>query len=266
MTAAVRLSTRWFLTHTLDERRAWMFTSAWLLSMMALPISLWTLGDAIFSIGITLAALVQAAVVFLILLQQWGMRTAVRAFALTALLSWAAEWMGSHTGLLFGAYHYTALLQPQILGVPLLIPIAWFMLLPPSWVMAQQILGSRLQDWRGRVIAAALSAFALTAWDLYLDPQMVARGFWVWAQPGGYFGIPWSNYVGWFVTAFVMTLIIRPRPLKPLPLGFIYAAVWFFQGVGQAIFWKQPGPALVGTLVMGAVWAYALYCVWRRTK
>lgn len=250
--------TRWFLTRTPQERRAWIFTSAWLISMMALPISLWVLGDEVFPTGITLAALVQAGVVFAILVQQWG-PSALRAFAVTAILSWAAEWIGSNTGLLFGVYHYTKLLQPQILGVPLLIPIAWFMLLPPSWVMAQQILGAHLRGWQRHIAFAALSAAALTAWDLYLDPQMVERGFWIWAQPSGYFGIPWSNYVGWFVTAFVITLIIRPAPIKPLPMGFIYAAVWFFQGIGQAVFWGQPGPALVGLIVMGAVWLLALY-------
>ena len=250
---------RWFLTRTPDERRAWIFTSAWLISMMALPISLWVLGEDVFPTGITLAALVQAGVVFAILAQQWGLLSASRAFILTAIMSWAAEWIGSHTGLLFGVYHYTKLLQPQILGVPLLIPIAWFMLLPPSWVMAQQILGTRLQGWQRHIAFATISAAALTAWDLYLDPQMVARGFWVWAEPSGYFGIPWSNYAGWFGTAFVITVIIRPARLKPLPMGFIYAAVWFFQGIGQAVFWGQPGPALVGLIVMGAVWVLALY-------
>jgi lycopene beta-cyclase len=259
MSAAARLSARWFLARPPDERRAWVFTSAWLISMMALPIMLWTLGDAVFPTGITLAALIQAGVVFFMLMQQWGWRAALRAFVLTALLSWAAEWAGSHTGLLFGSYHYTALLQPQIVGVPLLIPVAWFMLLPPSWVIAQQILGDHLKGLRRQIAFAALSALALTAWDLYLDPQMVARGFWIWAQPGAYFGIPWSNYAGWFITAFLITLLIRPTHLKPLPLGFIYAAVWFFQGIGQAMFWGQPGPAFVGLMVMGAVWACALY-------
>jgi uncharacterized membrane protein len=263
MTSAARFSARWFLTRPPDERRAWVFTSAWLISMMALPISLWMMGDAVFPTGITLAALVQAGVVFLMLVQQWGWNSAVRAFALTAVLSWAAEWIGSHTGLLFGAYRYTSLLQPQIVGVPLLIPIAWFMLLPPSWVIAQHILGHRVQRWRRQVAVAVLSAAALTAWDLYLDPQMVARGFWVWAQPGGYFGIPWSNYVGWFVTAFLITLIIRPAPLKPLPLGFIYAAVWFFQGIGQAVFWGQPGPALMGLIIMGSLWCLAVVRTWQ---
>lgn len=256
---STRFPARWFLTRTPDERRAWIFTSAWLISMMALPISLWVLGEDVFPTGITLAALVQAVVVFAILGQQWGWLAASRAFVLTAILSWAAEWIGSHTGLLFGVYHYTNLLQPQILGVPLLIPIAWFMLLPPSWVMAQQILGTRLQGWPRHIALAAISAAALTAWDLYLDPQMVARGFWVWAEPSGYFGIPWSNYAGWLITAFIITLIIHPARIQPLPMGFIYAAVWFFQGIGQAVFWGQPGPALVGLIVMGAVWMVAFY-------
>ena len=36
----------------------------------------------------------------------------------------------------------------------------------------------------------ALGAAALTAWDLFLDPQMVGEGYWRWAAPGAYRGIP----------------------------------------------------------------------------
>ena len=43
----------------------------------------------------------------------------------------------------------------------------------------------------------------MTAWDLAMDPMMVAGGHWVWEQPGAYFGIPLQNYWGWWLTTFV---------------------------------------------------------------
>ena len=46
------------------------------------------------------------------------------------MIGWTAEAIGSKTGFPFGAYHYTDRLQPQLLGVPLLIPLAWLMMLP----------------------------------------------------------------------------------------------------------------------------------------
>ena len=50
------------------------------------------------------------------------------------------------------------------------------------------------------VTRIALGSAALTAWDLFLDPQMVGEGYWVWARRGLYRGIPLGNFVGWFLT------------------------------------------------------------------
>ncbi|MGB1287491.1 MAG: carotenoid biosynthesis protein, partial [Aggregatilineales bacterium] len=153
----------------------------------------------------------------------------------------------------FGDYVYTDILQPQLAGVPLLIPLAWWMLLPSSWVMAQLIVGKNRQSWQKHILFIGVSATALTAWDLFLDPQMVARDFWVWANPEGYFGIPWLNYAGWLLVASIVTLLVNPPRLNIMPLALIYGLVWFLQSIGQGIFWGQPGPALVGFFAMGGI-------------
>jgi putative membrane protein len=104
-----------------------------------------------------------------------------------------------------------------------------------------------------------LSGLAFTAWDLYLDPQMVAQELWRWQTPGGYFGIPWQNYLGWVVTSSLLTLLIRPAPLPRLPLLAIYGITWLFQAIGLGLFWGQPGPALAGFAGMGI---FALSAGW----
>ena len=80
---------------------------------------------------------------------------------------------------------------------------------------------------------------------------MVGWGYWVWAEPGGYFGIPWSNFFGWFVAAALITLIVRPQPLPAGPLLAVYTVTWLLQTGGQTIFWQMPGPALCGFVGMG---------------
>ncbi len=244
------------------ERLSYVLLLAWLLTMIALPIGRWTIGDTIIPGGVTLAAILQAVAVFSIVVQQWGWSRTLRAAAIVAILSWGAEFIGHRTGLPFGAYHYTDQLQPQIGGVPLLIPLAWFMLLPSSWVMAQLIVGRRT-NWQKYALFVLVSAAALTAWDLFLDPQMVAWNFWVWENPSGYFGIPWSNYFGWLLVSALITAVVNPAELKPMPLALVYAIVWFLQTFGQAFFWGQVGPALVGSLAMGAIMVLAF---WRSRK
>jgi len=118
--------------------------------------------------------------------------------------------------------------------------------LPPAWAVAERLTGGA----RG-VGFVVLSGLAFTAWDLFLDPQMVAWGFWEWEQPGGYFGIPWVNFAGWFAASALMTALIAPAPLPVAPLLLIYAVTWFLETVGQAVFWRMPGSALVGSAAMG---------------
>jgi putative membrane protein len=39
--------------------------------------------------------------------------------------------------------------------------------------------------------------------DVVLDPGAVALGFWTYDPAGPFYGVPWSNYAGWVVSATV---------------------------------------------------------------
>jgi lycopene beta-cyclase len=249
-----------------SELPGYVLIVLWVLTMISLPILRWIFGDVVLPIGTNTAAVFQGSAVFVLVWQQWGFQRTMNTFALVAIVTWVAEAIGQTTGFPFGAYHYTDILQPQILNVPLLIPIAWFMLLPSAWVMGQQIIGKQ-DTWQKRTAFISISAAALTAWDLFLDPQMVAWRFWLWDNPNGaYFGIPISNYIGWFLVAALVTFLAQPAPLKPMPLALIYAIVWFLQSIGQAVFWGQIGPALVGCAAMGGILLLAYWCNWERSR
>ena len=225
---------------------AWWLVNAWVLTMITIPIARWTAGDEVLPWRMTLSVCLLALAMVVALWEQWGGWVTVRLVVAVGVLAWALEWLGSTTGFPFGVYHYTSLLQPQLAGVPLLIPLAWLMMLPPAWAVASLIVGGR-RDWRFVLVSAA----AFTAWDLFLDPQMVGWGYWVWATPGGYFGIPWVNFAGWLLGSALITAIVRPGQLASPIFVTVYAITWFLQTVGQGLFWQMPGPALVGGVVMG---------------
>ena len=217
---------------------------AWVLLMISVPIINWTLGQSAMRQMLVVSVVAQAAAVLAILQQAWGWARTLRLAAAASLLTFLVEFLGSRTGFPFGPYSYTDLLQPQLGHVPLLIPLAWFMMLPAAWATVYHYRGRRLRF-------ILLSAVALTAWDMLLDPQMVAWGLWVWNNPGGFFGIPWSNYAGWLLTAALLTWLLRPAGLPVRPLLFIYTITWFLESFGLAFFWGLPGPALAGGLLMG---------------
>lgn len=220
----------------------------WLLSMIALPLAKFGWAESGLIISLYLNVIIQVGLVVWVMYRSWGLPKTVQTISLICLLTIIIEAIGTSTGLLFGSYSYTDKLQPQILHVPLLIPLAWLMMLPVSWVVAQQIAGSS-----SSYAFILLSGLAMTAWDLFLDPQMVQWGFWLWREPGWYFGIPLHNYLGWFLTTVFLTITIRPKPLPLFPLIWVYAIIWILQTLGQLFFWGLLGPAFFGFVGMGLI-------------
>jgi putative membrane protein len=162
-----------------------------------------------------------------------GVRHTLAFFGLSAVISWAFEQAGVATGLVFGAYHYTDYLGPKLGHVPYLIPLAWFMMIYPSYVIANLALARRPTGTpRGLVPLvqlAAASAVAMTVWDLVIDPILSgpsARA-WIWESGGPYFGIPIQNYLGWLATTFAVYLAYRAveQHVASAPVGSMPAWV-----------------------------------------
>lgn len=165
-----------------------------------------------------------------------------------------AEAVGVATGVPFGRYAYADTLGPAVLGVPVVIPLAWIMMAWPAYVVAARLARSRA----GRV---AVGAVALASWDLFLDPQMVDAGHWRWAdpQPGlpGVPTVPLTNYAGWLLVAVVlMALLDRAVPARPADDSVPYALyLWTYASsvLAHAAFFGLPASALWGGLGMGLV-------------
>lgn len=229
--------------------------ATWVMALLAMPIVQWAVGHPGLIAGVILGVLLQVSLAVMFLAQAATFRRTLLTVLIVAVSAWISETLGSKTGFPFGAYAYTAALQPQLLGVPLLIPLAWLMMLPPAWAVAQRI--TRRSSGPAFVIVAAL---AFTAWDLFLDPQMVHWGLWVWERPGAYFGIPLVNFAGWLLVSGLITALARPPALPRRPLIAIYALTWIIETAGQVLFWQIYGPAAFGFVGMGVFVALA----WRR--
>lgn len=246
------------LAEILRDRLVMVSMGIWVLVIVATPIALWTMGQPGLLAALQAGVLTQVVTVLLVLVRAGLLRQALLAGAAVPLLGWLVEVVGQASSFPFGSYQYTPLLQPQLAGVPVLIPLAWLMMMPPAWAMALVIAGAQ-PGWRARVRRAAVAALAFTAWDLFLDPQMVAWNAWVWAVPGVYFGIPLLNFAGWLLVAFCVSLLLAPGSLPLAPLIMIYTVTCVLQTIGQLLFWQLAGPGVAGLVGMGGMlaWAYA---------
>ena len=150
-----------------------------------------------------------------------GAAAAGRLLLVAGGTSLLAEAVGVATGVPFGEYAYAGTLGPQLLGVPLVVPLAWTMMAYPTLVAARAVTAGA-PPHRRRLLTAPLAALGLTAWDLFLDPQMVGQGHWTWAHPDphlpGMDGIPLTNLAGWLlVSLLVQALLDRTLPEPALP-------------------------------------------------
>jgi putative membrane protein len=140
------------------------------------------------------------------------------------------ENLGILTGFPFGSYSFTEVMGPRILNVPVLLGLAYLGMGYLSWTLARLI----LKD--GRVFTLPLLASCImVAWDLSMEPvwATLVHG-WIWWKGGPYFGVPVSNFLGWYLTVYVFyqlfALYLRGRSTStgPLPPAFWRVAVLFY--------------------------------------
>ena len=121
-------------------------------------------------------------------------------------ISNAVENLGVLTGFPFGPYFYTDAMGPKLFVVPLLIGPAYFGAGYTSWVLASILLGEidRPPDRIAVVAVPIVAAFIMVGWDVCFDPGSATLDrLWIWQTGGGYFDVPLSNYLGWYLTVFV---------------------------------------------------------------
>ncbi|NLU77471.1 carotenoid biosynthesis protein [Micromonospora sp. HNM0581] len=220
--------------------------------------------------GVTRARLTVATVVLGYLLSVGhalttrGPRAAAALVAVATGGGYAIEALGVATGFPFGSYDYSGQLGPKLAGVPLIIPLAWTWMAWPAWLAATRLTGGSSGRWRwpGRI---ALATAGLATWDLFLDPQMVAEGHWVWrnATPAlpGLPGIPVSNYLGWLLFAVLMMTALRPLAGPAVattgtddrPMYALYLWTYGSSVLAHAVFLDLPASAVWGAAGMAVV-------------
>lgn len=164
--------------------------------------------------------LLAAAVLVAVLVRRVGLAW-LPACAAIYVVSLASELAGTTVGLPFGPYAYTDGLGIKWFAhVPALIPLSWFLMAMPSYAIARRLAGSATSA------TILVGSFVLLAWDLALDPAMsFATKYWIWGASGPYYGMPWLNLIGWYVTGLALMAILAAlradRWVARVPMGWV---------------------------------------------
>ena len=135
-------------------------------------------------------------------------RQALTLLAICLAITFAMENLGTATGFPFGHYHFEVDAGLPHLGlIPIIVGPLWFGAGYFSWVVATILLdgADRALDRRFNLVALPIvAAFVMTQWDLVMDaPNATIAKVWIWHDGGAVFGVPLSNYLGWFLTSWL---------------------------------------------------------------
>ncbi|HVA81084.1 MAG TPA: carotenoid biosynthesis protein [Candidatus Binataceae bacterium] len=153
----------------------------------------------------------------------FGARTTILFAILTYIVSLACEWSSVHNGFPFGLYHYIDATRGRelwIAGVPFFDSLSFTFLGFASYTMALALCAPLYRSgWDVRILDTwkirraprvwLLAALFMVMIDMIVDPLSVlgerwflGRIFW-YDPPGPHFGVPISNYLGWYFVAAI---------------------------------------------------------------
>jgi hypothetical protein len=107
---------------------------------------------------------------------------------------------------------------PKLFDLPILLALAYVGMGYLSWVLAVVILDCQNEPLSGRkiVLLPLAASLVMTAWDFSMDAVWAdVDHAWMWRDGGSYYGVPTSNFFGWFLTVYIFYQPIRVASQRP---------------------------------------------------
>lgn len=151
---------------------------------------------------------------------------------LVAFLGFGFEVAGIKTGLLFGDYKYGSILGPKLAEVPIIMGLNWVLMVYGGVAIASRT-GMPV------VPVSLVSAFILTVSDLIIEKFAMLTGMWTWVDGNP----PLMNYAGWFIVAFLLSLLyyssVKSEIRKVAIYIYIYQMILFVLTIViLTLFWQ----------------------------
>lgn len=183
--------------------------------------------------------------------RRWiGIRDTIILFVLLGGFALAIETTALLTGFPYGHFTYSDLLGYRLFGVvPWTVVFAWTPLILAAYAIADQFVSSTI----ARILMIPV---LLVLFDLVLDPGAVLIGFWRYESGGWFYGVPFSNFVGWLVSGTIgvclLEMILRwIKPIMPTPIQLIsstFLTIFFWTAI--SLFAGMYISALIGVFVV----------------
>jgi uncharacterized membrane protein len=158
-----------------------------------------------------------------------GLKRALLFAVAGYVIAWLSEFSSIHNGFPYGHYYYldgTRGKEIWVLGVPLMDSISYVFLAYASYSLALLVYSPlRRLRWmvyvletkkiRDSLQVRILGALLLVYLDIIIDPLALRGDRWFlgriygYPEQGVYFGVPLSNFIGWFAVGFSMIYVLQ---------------------------------------------------------
>ena len=196
-----------------------------------------------------------------------GLKRALLFAVAGYVIAWLSEFSSIHNGFPYGHYYYldgTRGKEIWVLGVPLMDSISYVFLAYASYSLALLVYSPlRRLRWmvyvletkkiRDSLQVRILGALLLVYLDIIIDPLALRGDRWFlgriygYPEQGVYFGVPLSNFIGWFAVGFSMIYVLQKidRYLRR-------------KGASDLIGYKYPWRFLIGPVLYFGVLVFNL--------
>ena len=158
-----------------------------------------------------------------------GLRRAVIFCVAGYFITWMSEYSSIHTGFPYGYYYYLEQTRGEevwVFGVPFMDSLSYVFLAYASYCVALMITSPiqftkhgfyllETRQNRSSLSTRLFGAVFLVYLDIIIDPVALRGNKWflgqIYGYPdgGSYFGVPLSNFAGWFAVGFVLIAALQ---------------------------------------------------------
>lgn len=167
-----------------------------------------------------------------------GKKRAIYLLSALSIFAYLIETIALRTGFPYGQFSYSGALGYTLFGVtPWTVPFGWVPLIIASWILAWRF--TRVLELR-----IPLTIGILVVIDLVLDPAAVSLGFWKYAHPGFWGGVPYTNFLGWILSGFLGCLLLQAltkEATKPNSYTLVWLLTGFLPAIGTIALWLSTG-------------------------
>ncbi|WP_242689308.1 carotenoid biosynthesis protein [Pedobacter sp. SYSU D00535] len=134
------------------------------------------------------------------------------------LAGYFIEFIGVHTGMIFGQYFYKTTLGYKVAEIPLMIGVNWVLVIYSAGAFIYHL------GLRNKLVSTIISAALVTLMDVLIEPVAIRFDYWDWVGQS----VPLQNYLAWFLFSLVVSaLFFYLNFEKRNPTGAVLFVVQF---------------------------------------